>query len=33
MRQDEAGVANFRMAQTEKFILSEERSFLRMVEA
>src|SRR6185369_8205810 len=32
LRQDEAGVANFRMAQTERFILSEERSFLRMVE-
>jgi hypothetical protein len=33
LRQDEAGVANFHMAQTEKFILSEERTFLRMVEA
>ena len=31
LRQDEAGVANFRMAQTERFILSEERTFLRMV--
>ena len=32
LRQDEAGVANFRLAQTDRFILSEERTFLRMVE-
>ena len=32
LRQDDAGIANFRMAQSEKFILSEERTFLRMVE-
>jgi hypothetical protein len=32
LRQDEAGIANFRTAQSEKFILSEERTFLRMVE-
>ena len=29
---DPAGAANFRRAETERFILSEERSFLRMVE-
>jgi len=32
LRQDEAAIANFRTAQSEKFILSEERTFLRMVE-
>lgn len=29
LRQDEGGAANFDMAQRERFILSEERSFLR----
>jgi hypothetical protein len=32
IRQDAAGAKNFRFAQSEKFILSEERSFLRQVE-
>jgi hypothetical protein len=32
IKADERGVANFRFAQTSKFILSEERTFLRMVE-
>jgi hypothetical protein len=32
LKADPAGAANFRMAETERFILSEERSFLRMVE-
>jgi len=32
LKADEAGAANFRMAQTERFILSEERTFLRPVE-
>ena len=32
LKADEAGAANFRMAQTEGFILSEERTFLRPVE-
>ncbi len=32
LRQDAAGVANFGFAQRERFILSEERSFLRPVE-
>ena len=32
LRTDEAGVANFRMAEAERFILIEERSFLRPVE-
>jgi len=31
LKQDEAGMRNFRFAQSEKFILSEERSFLRKV--
>jgi hypothetical protein len=29
---DEAGVANFRLAAEQRFILSEERTFLRRVE-
>jgi hypothetical protein len=33
LRADPAGAANFRMAQEERFILSEERTFLRPVEA
>jgi hypothetical protein len=33
LRADAAGAANFRMAQAERFILSEERTFLRPVEA
>ena len=33
LKADEKGAANFRFAQTEKFILSEERTFLRKVEA
>ncbi len=33
LKADAAGAANFRFAQSEKFILSEERSFLRKVEA
>ena len=33
LRQDENAMANFRFAQAEKFILSEERTFLRKVEA
>ena len=33
LRADEKAMANFRFAQTGKFILSEERSFLRKVEA
>ena len=33
LKADEAGSANFRFAQAERFILSEERSFLRPVEA
>ncbi|MBV9540401.1 MAG: NIPSNAP family protein [Alphaproteobacteria bacterium] len=32
LRADEKGSANFRFAQAEKFILSEERTFLRQVE-
>jgi hypothetical protein len=32
LKTDEAGAANFKMAQTQRFILSEERSFLRPVE-
>ena len=32
LKADPAGAANFRMAQAERFILSEERSFLRPVE-
>jgi hypothetical protein len=31
LKSDEAGAANFRLAQAEKFILSEERTFLRPV--
>lgn len=31
IRADDEGRANFRMAEEERFILSEERSFLRMV--
>ncbi len=31
--QDPAGAANFAFAQAERFILSEERTFLRPVEA
>ena len=31
IKKDAAGAANFRMAQTERFILSEERTFLRPV--
>jgi hypothetical protein len=31
LRTDEAAAANFRMAEAERFILSEERSFLRPV--
>jgi hypothetical protein len=32
LRADPAGQANFRLAETERFILSEERTFLRQVE-
>ena len=32
LKADEAGAANFRYAQAEHFILSEERTFLRPVE-
>jgi NIPSNAP protein len=32
LRADPAGAANFRMAEAERFILSEERTFLRLVE-
>jgi len=32
LRTDEKGRANFEMAQREKFILSEERTFLRAAE-
>jgi hypothetical protein len=31
LKADEAGAANFRFAQSERFILSEERTFLRKV--
>jgi hypothetical protein len=31
LRADDAAMANFRFAQSERFILSEERSFLRPV--
>ncbi len=31
LKQDQAGAANFAFAQAERFILSEERSFLRPV--
>jgi hypothetical protein len=33
LRTDPAGMANFAMAREQKFILSEERTFLRQVEA
>jgi len=33
LRADPAGAANFRMAQDRRFILSEERTFLRQVTA
>jgi hypothetical protein len=32
LRADDAAMENFRVAQSERFILSEERTFLRMVE-
>jgi hypothetical protein len=32
LKSDEAGAANFAFAQAERFILSEERTFLRPVE-
>jgi hypothetical protein len=32
LKGDEKGAANFRFAQSERFILSEERTFLRKVE-
>ena len=32
LKADETGMANFRFAQAEKFILSETRTFLRQVE-
>ena len=32
LRADSAGMANFRFAEQEKFILAEERTFLRKVE-
>ena len=32
LKADPAGAANFRMAQAERFILSEQRTFLRPVE-
>jgi hypothetical protein len=32
IRQDEAGRANFEMAQSKRFILKEERSFVRVVD-
>jgi hypothetical protein len=32
LKDDAAGVANFRTAETERFIVAEERSFLRQVE-
>jgi len=32
LREDPDGIANFALAQRERFILSEERSFLRPVE-
>ena len=32
LKADPAGAANFRKAQDERFILSEERTFLRRVE-
>jgi len=31
LRPDEGGVANFRVAEAQKFILAEERTFLRQV--
>lgn len=32
LRSDDAGMANFRFAEEQKFILAEERTFLRKVE-
>ena len=32
LKADEVGAANFRFAEAERFILSEERTFLRRVE-
>ena len=32
LRTDDAGMANFRFAEEQKFILAEERTFLRKVE-
>jgi hypothetical protein len=32
LKTDEAGAANFRFAEEQRFILAEERSFLRLVE-
>jgi hypothetical protein len=32
LKSDEAGAANFQFAETERFILAEERTFLRRVE-
>ena len=32
LKADPEGAANFRMAEAERFILSEERTFLRLVE-
>lgn len=32
LREDDEGMANFRMAEDKKFILAEERTFLRQVE-
>src|ERR1700743_157947 len=32
LREDAEGMANFRMAEEQKFILAEERTFLRQVE-
>ena len=33
LKSDPAGLANFEMAQRDRFILSEERTFLEQVEA
>ena len=32
LRADDAGIANFRFAEQERFILAEERTFLRRIE-
>jgi hypothetical protein len=32
LRADAAGAANFRLAETQRFILAEERSFLRRID-